>query len=84
MRPKNIEGSTPNATKTGRRLSLNLADSVYEEVALLAKERRTTMTEIIRLALGVIRVVIREAKHNHKLIIADHDGKALKELVLPE
>jgi hypothetical protein len=70
--------------KSGRRLSLNLAGPVYDELALLADERGTTMTEIIRLALGVIRVVIRETKQKHKLIIADQDGKALKELVLPE
>jgi hypothetical protein len=67
-----------------RRLSLNLASSVYDELSALADDRRTSMTEIVRLALGVIRVIIKEVKQNHKIIVADQDGNALKELVLPE
>jgi len=69
--------------KGEKRLNLILTSSVYDDLAALAKERRTTMTEIVRLALGLVKVAIHEAKQGHKLIIAKADGEVLKELVLP-
>ena len=41
------------------------------------------MTEIVRLALGLIKVAIREAEQGHKLVVVKSNGEVLKELVLP-
>jgi len=66
-----------------KRLSLILSSSVFEDLSALARERRTTMTEIVRLALGLIKVAIREAKAGNKLVVAKENGEVVKELVLP-
>lgn len=66
-----------------KRLNLILSAAIYEDVAALAKERRTTMTEIVRLALGLVKVAIREAKLGNKLVVAKTNGEVIKELILP-
>jgi hypothetical protein len=66
-----------------KRLSLILSSSVFEDLSAMAKKRRTTMTEIVRLALGLVKVAIHEAEQGHKLVVAKSNGEVLKELVLP-
>jgi hypothetical protein len=69
--------------KDEKRLNLILSSSVYDDLAALARERRTTMTEIIRLALGLVKVAIHEAKSQNKLVVAKPTGEVIKELILP-
>jgi hypothetical protein len=69
--------------KAEKRLNLVLSAGVFDDLAALARERRTTMTEIVRLALGLIKVAIREAKMGHKLVVAKENGEVIKELILP-
>ena len=76
---------TPGAAlvRQGKRLSLNLSDTVYEELNKLAAQRHSSMTEIVRLALGLVRIAITESDKGHKLVITSETGEALKEIVLP-
>ncbi len=69
--------------KDEKRLNLILSSTVYEELAALSRERRTTMTEIVRLALGLVKIAIHEAKQGNKLVVTTSSGEVLKELVLP-
>ena len=78
-----IEKTRGKEKQGEKRLSLILSSSVFENLSTLAKERRTTMTEIVRLALGLIKVAIREAEQGHKLVVVKSNGEVLKELVLP-
>ena len=71
------------AEKTEKRLNLILSAGVYSDLSKMARERRTTMTEVVRLALGLIKVAIAEIKQGHKLVVVREDGEVLKELVLP-
>jgi len=66
-----------------KRLNLVLSAAVYDDLTTLAKERRTTMTEIVRLALGLVKVAISEMKRGHKLVVTTSNGQVIKELVLP-
>jgi hypothetical protein len=77
------EKSSENTTKGERRLNLILSSAVYDDVSKLAKEKRTTMTEIVRLALGLIKVAIREANQGNKLVVTKASGEVIKELILP-
>ena len=69
--------------KGEKRLNLVLSAGVYGDLSRMAKQRHTTMTEIVRLALGLIKVVIHETDQGNKLVVAKADGQALKELILP-
>ena len=66
-----------------RRLNLVLAESVYGDLVELAQMRRSTMTEVIRLALGLVKVVLQEAQQGNRIVVVKPDGTVPKELVLP-
>lgn len=66
-----------------RRLNLILAEAAYNDLAELARARQSTMTEVIRLALGVIKVVLEESAQGNKVVIVKPDGTVPKELILP-
>jgi hypothetical protein len=69
--------------KGEKRLNLILSSNVFDDLARLAKERRTTMTEVVRLALGLVKVAIHEINQGHKLVVVKPSGEVLKELILP-
>jgi hypothetical protein len=66
-----------------KRLNFNLTADAAEEVRRLSQELGTSMTAILRFALGLVKIVIDERKANHKIIVTTSDGHPLKELVLP-
>jgi hypothetical protein len=65
-----------------KRLNLNLSEEIFNELSRLAKDRRSSMTEIIRLAIALVRVALHEAKLGNKLVVTTADGQAIKELVV--
>lgn len=79
LEPPTTKGEAPN----DKRVNLILSAGAYADLARLAKLKHTTMTEIVRLALGLIKVAITEADQNHKLVVTTADGTVLKELILP-
>lgn len=65
-----------------KRLNINLPEKTFNELDRLAKESGRTMTEIVRLALGLVQVAIDEESHGRKLAVVEANGKLLKEIVL--
>ena len=80
---RSTKSTASGEERDARRLSLNLSNSAYEQLDGLAGESKTSMTEIVKLALGLVSIAIQEARRGNKLVIADPDGQAIKELVLP-
>lgn len=66
----------------GKRLNLNLSTAVYRELSDIAKQRRSSMTDVVRFALGLVKIAFQEASAGHKLIVTTADGKPLKEIVV--
>jgi hypothetical protein len=69
--------------KAGKRLNLNLSNVVYRELSSLATERRSSMTDVVRFALGLVKIAFQEAAVGNKLVVTTADGKPLKEIVVP-
>ena len=69
--------------KLGKRLNLNLSTAAYRELSSLATERRSSMTDVVRFALGLVKIAFQEAAAGNKLIVTTYDGKPLKEIVVP-
>ncbi len=74
---------TPLIPKT-KRLNVNLPESIFNELEQIATHSGRTMTDIVRIALGLVAVALTEEKCGHKLAVIEPDGKVLKELVLPK
>ncbi|MBB4635630.1 ribbon-helix-helix domain-containing protein [Longimicrobium terrae] len=75
--------SVEDAQET-RRLNVNLPNSVYEELQEMAKLSQRSLSDLIRTALGLVKVVLHEARKGNHLYIGTQDGVILKELVLPQ
>ncbi len=71
-------------TSRTKRLNVNLPESVFGELDQIARDSGRTMTDIVRIALGLVAVVLSEEKRGHKLAIAEPNGKLLKEIILPK
>ena len=66
-----------------RRLNINLPESVYQELQALSSSTGRSMTDLIRTALGLVNVAYEETDRKHVLVVADKDGKPIKQLIIP-
>jgi hypothetical protein len=74
---------TRGQANPSRRLNLKLTARAFEEVKRVADELGTSMTEVARLALGLVRIVVDERKNGNKVVVTNREGTTLKEIVLP-
>ena len=66
-----------------KRLNLNLAEQAYDDLSNLSRTTNRSMTEIVRLGLGLMKLAFEEqAKHN-RLVVTDANLTPLREIVLP-
>jgi hypothetical protein len=66
-----------------RRLNVNLPSKVADDLEKLASDSGRSMTEIVRTALGLVKIAQEVTDKDQKLIVTNSDGKPLKEIVLP-
>ncbi len=67
-----------------RRLNINLPTSIANDLEALSQKSGRSMTEVVRNALGLVKIANDAADSNQKLVITDAKGKPLKEIVLPK
>ena len=65
------------------RLNLNLSPKSRAEVDSLAEETNRSISELVRLALSLLKLVYEERAAGHKLIVTTGEGKPVKEIVIP-
>jgi|SRR5215213_1114772 len=79
------ESASPSpAVKKTKRLNVNLPEPLFKELTSVSKSSGRSLTEIVRLALGLVVKATEVEQAGHKLAVLDSDGKLLKELVLPK
>lgn len=66
-----------------RRLNINLPGQVALDLENLSNTSGRSMTEIIRNALGLVKIAHDVVENDQKLVIADSSGKPIKEIILP-
>jgi hypothetical protein len=71
------------APREVERLNFNVSPTVAKEVRAMADEMNISMTQLFRYAFGILKIAVTEAKKNRKLVIADEEGRPVRELVLP-
>ena len=76
-------GTTLTRQATGKRVNFILSERAYSDLAALAKETKRTMTELVRLGLGLVKIATEAERNGHRLVITDSSGRAIKEIVLP-
>jgi hypothetical protein len=66
-----------------KRVNFVLSAKAHSELATMARRTRRSMTELVRLGLGLVKIAIEAERNGHKLIVTTADGTPLKEIVLP-
>jgi len=65
-----------------RRLNLNLTESLYHEIEELALAEGRTMTEVLRIGLGLVHLAVKARRKGGQMAIIDSDNN-LHRVVLP-
>jgi hypothetical protein len=81
-----VTGAVSNTTEVAavdKRLTINLSDRAYNDLKQAADSTSRTMTDVIRIGIGLYKVAAEVNREKNKLIVASSDGKPLKEIVLP-
>jgi len=78
-----MAASVPSLKTKINRINLNLSSSARADIDRLSEETGNTITELVRLALSLLKVVIEEKRKGNKLIITSSDGTPQTQLVIP-
>lgn len=79
---------TPENTHKGnhavtKRLNVNLTEKASRELDDLANSVGATKTELVKHALGLVKILIEEGEGGNRLMVVSKDGKTTKEVILP-
>lgn len=66
-----------------RRLALNLSERAYQDLKECAESSSRTMTDVIRIGIGLFKVAQEVVAQKNKLVVVSPSGEPLKEIVLP-
>jgi hypothetical protein len=67
-----------------KRLNVNLPETVFQELEVIAMNNGRTLTEEVRFALGLRAVADEAQRAGHKLMVTDRNGTPLKEVLFPK
>jgi hypothetical protein len=70
-------------TITGKRVNFVLSERAYADLNSLAKQTKRSMTELVRLGLGLVKIAIEAERNGNRFIVTNADGQPIKEVVLP-
>jgi hypothetical protein len=79
-REKAMETTTPVA---GRRVNFVLSEKAHTDLVSLSKHSMRSMTELVRLGLGLVKLALEAQQNGNKLVVTTADGRQVKEIVLP-
>jgi len=68
---------------TGKRVNFILSESSHSDLAALAESTRRSMTDVVRLGLGLVKIALEASKNGHRLVVTNAEGQPLKEIVIP-
>lgn len=74
---------TKTSATAGKRVNFILSDRAYAELVDLSKKNRRSMTELVRLGLGLVKIALEAADRGQRLVVTTSDGQPIKEVVLP-
>jgi hypothetical protein len=77
---KTMATTTPVA---GRRVNFVLSEKAHTDLVGLSKDSMRSMTELVRLGLGLVKLALEAQQNGNKLVVTTADGRPLKEIVLP-
>jgi hypothetical protein len=68
----------------GKRVNFILSERAHADLTNLAESTHRSMTEVVRLGLGLVKIALEASRNGHHLVVTNSEGQPLKEIVLPE
>ena len=68
----------------GKRVNFILSERAYSDLTTLADSTHRSMTEVVRLGLGLVKIALEASRGGHRLVVTNAEGHPIKEIVLPE
>lgn len=82
--PETQDTKTSTGEKTDlKRLNLNLAPKAFQELQALAKKTNRSMTELVRIGLGLARIANEAREQGLRLAVVDDRGNSVRDIVIP-
>ncbi len=78
-----VEQGQPVMSPERQRFNVNLSQRAYADLKSVAEETGRSMTEIIRMGIGLVRIIDGELRDGHKIVVKSKSGETLKELIIP-
>jgi hypothetical protein len=75
--------TTQHATMPAKRVNFVLSARAYSDLQALSTAMSRSMTELVRLGIGLLKVVLEADQKGQKLAVINGDGEVVKEIVLP-
>ena len=66
-----------------KRVNFVLSERAYSELQSLSKGMNRSMTELIRLGLGLVKIALDAANNGNRIVVTTSDGQPVKEIVIP-
>ncbi len=82
--PEIQDTKTSTGEKTDlKRLNLNLAPKAFQELQALARKTNRSMTELVRIGLGLARIANEAREQGLRLAVVDDRGNSVRDIVIP-
>jgi hypothetical protein len=78
-----IMPTTDTPVLAWKRVNFMLSDEAFRELASLSRQRMRSMTEIIRLGLGLVKLALEAEVNGQRIVVTTAEGQPVKEIVLP-
>jgi len=65
-----------------RKMSLNLPEEAYAQLKELANESHRSMTDVIRVGLGLVKIALQEERRDRSLAVVE-DEEIVKQILIP-
>ena len=72
------------SSAAGKRVNFILSEKSHSDLAALAESTHRSMTDVVRLGLGLVKIALEASKSGNRLVVTSADGQPLKEIVLPD
>lgn len=67
-----------------RQLNINLPENMLAELEKIAKESNLSMAEVVQTALALVKIASDANNNKQKLVVADQNGRPIKQINLPK
>ena len=85
MEPEKRSRNSSSSTQVlaGKRVNFILSERAHSELVNLSRGTMRSMTELIRLGLGLVKLALEAERNGQRLIVTTAEGQPVKEIVLP-